>query len=57
MIMCVVRKILTTKHNNQMNREATLEQLRQLKLQGMARGYEAVLSLPVKTASPGHMSL
>ena len=37
-----------------MNREATLEQLRQLKLRGMARGYEAVLSLPVNNQPGAH---
>ena len=37
-----------------MNREATLEQLRQLKLQGMARGYEAVMSLPVNNQPGAH---
>ncbi|NJN28413.1 MAG: ATP-binding protein [Cyclobacteriaceae bacterium] len=37
-----------------MNREATLEQLRTLKLQGMARSYEAVLSLPVQSQPGAH---
>ncbi len=37
-----------------MNTAATLEQLRQLKLQGMARGYEAVLSLPVNSQPQAH---
>lgn len=37
-----------------MNREATLEQLRQLKLHGMARGYEAVMSLPVNNQPGAH---
>lgn len=37
-----------------MNTEATLEQLRQLKLQGMARSYEAVLSLSVNSQPGAH---
>jgi DNA replication protein DnaC len=37
-----------------MNTEATLEQLRQLKLQGMARSYEAVLSLPINSQPGAH---
>ena len=37
-----------------MNTEATLEQLRQLKLQGMARSYEAVLLLPVNSQPGAH---
>lgn len=37
-----------------MNTEATLEQLRQLKLQGMSRSYEAVLSLPVNSQPGAH---
>jgi DNA replication protein DnaC len=37
-----------------MNTEATLEQLRQLKLHGMARGYEAVLLLPLNNQPGAH---
>jgi DNA replication protein DnaC len=37
-----------------MNTQATLELLRQLKLNGMARGYEALLSLPLDQQLPGH---
>ncbi len=37
-----------------MNTEATLEQLRELKLHGMARGYQAVLSLPVNSQPEAH---
>lgn len=37
-----------------MNTEATLEQLRELKLHGMARGYQAVLSLPVNNQPETH---
>lgn len=37
-----------------MNTEATLEQLRELKLHGMARSYEAVLSLPVNSQPEAH---
>lgn len=37
-----------------MNTEATLEQLRELKLFGMARGYQAVLSLPVHNQPETH---
>lgn len=37
-----------------MNTTATLEQLRELKLQGMARSYEAVLQLPVNQHPEGH---
>ena len=52
--MCVAQKILTTKTIITMNTEATLEQLHQLKLQGMARSYEAVLSLPVNSQPGAH---
>jgi DNA replication protein DnaC len=37
-----------------MNTTATLEQLKELKLQGMARSYEAVLQLPVNQHPEGH---
>jgi DNA replication protein DnaC len=37
-----------------MNTNATLEQLKELKLQGMARSYEAVLQLPVNHHPEGH---
>lgn len=37
-----------------MNTEATLEQLRELKLYGMARGYQAVLSLPIHNQPETH---
>lgn len=37
-----------------MNTEATLEQLRELKLFGMARGYQAVLSLPIHNQPETH---
>jgi DNA replication protein DnaC len=37
-----------------MNTNATLEQLKELKLQGMARSYEAVLQLPVNQHPEGH---
>jgi DNA replication protein DnaC len=37
-----------------MNTSATLEQLKELKLQGMARSYEAVLQLPVNHHPEGH---
>lgn len=40
-----------------MNTEATLEQLRTLKLYGMARSYEAVLSLPVNNQPEAHQLL
>lgn len=36
-----------TKNKNTMNTNSTLEQLRQLKLQGMADAYQAILDLPV----------
>jgi DNA replication protein DnaC len=38
-----------------MNTTATLEQLRDLKLQGMARSYEAILQLPVNQHPEGHL--
>lgn len=38
-----------------MNTSATLEQLRELKLSGMARSYEAILQLPVNKHPEGHM--
>lgn len=37
-----------------MNTSATLEQLKDLKLQGMARSYESVLQLPVNQHPEGH---
>lgn len=37
-----------------MNTEATLDQLKQLRLQGMARTYEAILSLPVNNQPEAH---
>jgi DNA replication protein DnaC len=37
-----------------MNTEATLDQLKQLRLQGMARTYEAILSLPVNNQPQAH---
>jgi len=37
-----------------MNTNATLEQLKELKLQGMARSYESVLHLPVNQHPEGH---
>ena len=37
-----------------MNTTATLEQLKELKLQGMARSYESVLQLPVNQHPEGH---
>lgn len=37
-----------------MNTTATLEQLKDLKLQGMARSYEAILQLPVNQHPEGH---
>ena len=37
-----------------MNTSATLEQLKELKLQGMSRSYEAVLQLPVNQHPEGH---
>jgi DNA replication protein DnaC len=37
-----------------MNTTATLEQLQELKLQGMARSYEAILQLPVHQHPEGH---
>lgn len=40
-----------------MNTQATLEQLRKLKLHGMARSYEAVLSLPVNSQPEAHQLL
>ncbi len=40
-----------------MNTQATLEQLQQLKLHGMARSYEAVLSLPVNSQPEAHQLL
>lgn len=40
-----------------MNTSATLEQLKELKLQGMARSYEAVLQLPVNQHPEGHLLL
>lgn len=38
-----------------MNTTATLEQLKELKLQGMARSYEAILQLPVNQHPEGHL--
>lgn len=52
--MYVVRNILTIKQNNHMNTEATLEQLRALRLQGMVRSYEAVLALPLQSQPGPH---
>ena len=40
-----------------MNTTATLEQLKELKLQGMARSYEAILQLPVNQHPEGHLLL
>lgn len=40
-----------------MNTQATLEQLRTLKLHGMARSYEAVLALPVTSQPESHQLL
>jgi DNA replication protein DnaC len=40
-----------------MNTTATLEQLKDLKLQGMARSYEAVLQLPVNQHPEAHLLL
>lgn len=37
-----------------MNTQATLDQLRQLKLHGMARSYQAILSLPMHQQPPAH---
>jgi hypothetical protein len=37
-----------------MNTSATLEQLKELKLHGMARSYEAVIQLPVNQHPEGH---
>lgn len=38
-----------------MNTTATLEQLKELKLQGMARSYEAIFQLPVNQHPEGHL--
>ena len=40
-----------------MNTQATLQQLRQLKLEGMARSYEAILQLPVNRHPEAHQLL
>lgn len=40
-----------------MNREQTLNQLRELGLQGMADGYEAIINLPVNKQPEGHIML
>ena len=37
-----------------MNTQATLEQLRELKLHGMANSYEAVMALPVNSQPGAH---
>ena len=38
-----------------MNTSATLEQLKELKLLGMARSYEAILQLPVNQQPEGNV--
>jgi DNA replication protein DnaC len=52
---------LKTNKNNQnlkqMNREQTLEQLKRMKLTGMARRYESELSLPPKQREDAHTLL
>lgn len=40
-----------------MNTQATLQQLKELKLEGMARGYEAVLDLPTHSQPLAHQLL
>ena len=40
-----------------MNNNATLEQLKELKLQGMAKAYEAIIDLPVNKQPTAHTLL
>ncbi len=40
-----------------MNREQTLQQPRELGLQGMADGYEAIIKMPVNKQPEGHVML